>query len=61
MQRAHRPAERTALGRALQLDIAPLAVSVHDLAKQDCAAVPEPRNEIAELIPRIGHRDRFVA
>src|SRR3984957_20862603 len=54
------PGERRS-ARALQLDIAPLAVAVHDLAKEDCAAVAELRNEIAELMPGIGHRDRLHA
>ena len=52
------PGERRS-ARALQLDIAPLAVAVHDLAKEDCAAIAKLRNEIAELMPGIGHRDRL--
>ena len=43
------------------MDIAPLAVAVHDLAKEDYAAVAELRNEISELMPGIGHRDRLRA
>src|ERR1700729_4432426 len=54
------PGERRS-ARALQLDIAPLAVAVHDLAEEDCAAVAELRNKIAELMPGIGHRDRLGA
>src|ERR1700719_1626005 len=54
------PGERRS-ARALQLDIAPLAVAVHDLAKEDCAAVAKLGNEIAELMPGIGHRDRLGA
>jgi hypothetical protein len=61
MRRGHRPPGERRLARALQLDIAPLAVAVHDLAKEDCAAVAKPGNEIAELMPGIGHRDRFGA
>src|ERR1700729_524169 len=49
------------LARALQLDIAPLAVAVHDLAKEDCAAVAKLRNEITKLMPGISHRDRLGA
>jgi hypothetical protein len=62
MRRGHRPppGERRS-ARALQLDIAPLAVAVHDLAKEDCAAVTKLGNEIAELMPGIGHRDRLGA
>jgi hypothetical protein len=50
------PGERRS-ARALQLDIAPLAVAVHDLAKKDRAAAAKLRNKIAELMPGIGHRD----
>ena len=54
------PRERRS-SRALQLDIAPLAVAVQNLAKEDCAAVAKLRNEIAELMPGVGHRDRLCA
>ena len=47
--------------RALQLDIAPLAVAIQDLAEEDCTAVAKLRNEMAELMPGIGHRDRLGA
>ena len=47
--------------RALQLDIAPLAAAVQDLAEEDCAAVAKLWNEMAELMPRIGQRDRLGA
>jgi len=52
------PRERRS-SRALQLDIAPLAVAVQDFAEEDCAAVAKLRNEIAELMPGIDHRDRL--
>jgi hypothetical protein len=55
-----RPRERRS-SRALQLDIAPFAVAVQDLAQKDRAAVAKLRNEIAELMPGIGHRDRLGA
>ena len=60
MRRGHRPppGERRS-ARALQLDIAPLAIAVHDLAKEDCTAVAKLRNEIAELVRGISHRDRL--
>src|SRR5271157_168767 len=54
------PRERRS-SRALQLDIAPLAVAVQDFAEEDCAAVAKLRNEIAELMPGIDHRDRLCA
>jgi hypothetical protein len=54
------PRERRS-ARALQLDIAPFAVVVQDLAEEDCAAIAKLRNEIAELMPGIGHRDRLGA
>ena len=54
------PGERRS-ARALQLDIAPLAVVVQDLAEEDSAAVAKLRNEIAELMPGVGHRDRLCA
>src|SRR5277367_2619749 len=54
------PRERRS-ARALQLDIAPLAVAVQDLAEEDSAAVAKLRNEIAELMPGVGHRDRLCA
>jgi hypothetical protein len=54
------PRERRSAG-TLQLDIAPLAVTVQDLAKEDCAAVAKLRNEIAELMPGVRHRDRLGA
>src|ERR1700722_12365925 len=47
--------------RTLQLDIATLAVVVYDLAKENCAAVAKLRNEIAELMRGVGHRDRLGA
>src|ERR1700727_2946312 len=47
--------------RALQLDIAPLAVAVYHLAKEDCAAVAKLRNEIAKLMPGVGYSDRLGA
>jgi hypothetical protein len=43
--------------RALQLDIAPLAVAVDDFAKEDSAAIAKLRNEIAELMPGVDHGD----
>ena len=61
MRRGHPPPGERRSARALQLDIAPLAVAVQDLAKEDCAAVAKLRNEIAELMPGIGHRDRLGA
>ena len=65
----HRPQRRAPVAaprerrsaRALQLDVAPLAVAVQDLAEQDGAAVAELGNEIAELMPGVGHRDRLGA
>jgi len=33
-------------------------VSIADLAEQDCAAVAELRNEVSELVARVGGRDR---
>jgi hypothetical protein len=54
------PGERR-WARALQLNIASLAIAVHDLAKEDCAAVAKLGNEIAELMPGIGQRDRLSA
>ena len=47
--------------RTLQLDIAPLAVPVQDLAKEDCTAVAKLGNEIAELMRCVGHCDRLGA
>jgi hypothetical protein len=41
---------------ALELDIAPLAVPPHELARQDGAPVTKSRNEAAELMPGIGER-----
>ena len=61
MRRGRRLAGERCSARALQLDIAPLAVAVHDLAKEDCAAVTKLRNEIAKLMPGIGHSDRLAA
>jgi hypothetical protein len=54
------PGERRP-ARALQLDIAPLAVAVQHFAKQDRAAVAKLSNEIAELMRGISHRDRLGA
>ena len=54
------PRERRS-ARALQLDIAPLAAAVQDLAEEDCAAVAKLGNEMAELMPGICHRDRLGA
>ncbi len=31
---------------------------IADLAEQDCAAVAELRNEVSELVARVGGRDR---
>ena len=47
--------------RSLKLDIPANAVAVNDLAKKDCPAVPELGNEHAELVARIGHRERIGA
>ena len=43
--------------RALQLDVATLAVLADDLAEQDGSTVAELRHEPAELVSRIGERD----
>ena len=43
------------------MNIAPLAVAVQDIAKEDCAAVAKLGNEIAELMRGVGHRDRLGA
>ena len=59
MQRGHRPVGRTAFGPHPSIDIAPRAVAVHDLAKEDCATVTTLRNEIAKLMPGISYRDRL--
>ncbi len=50
-------------GRAgtLQLDVAAHAVAVDDFAEQDGTAVAELGNKVAELVARIGHRDRVGA
>ena len=61
MRRGHRPPGERRSARALQLDIAPRAVAVHDLAKEDSAAIAKPRNEIAKLMRGISHRDRLGA
>ena len=47
--------------RALELDVAPHAGAVDDLAQQDGPAVAELRHEVAELVAGIGERDRFGA
>ena len=47
--------------RALQLDVAPLAATVQDLAEEDRAAIAKLRNETPELMPGVGHRDRLCA
>ncbi len=47
--------------RALELDVAPLAVLADDLAEQDRATVAELRDEVAELVARVGQRDRLRA
>ena len=44
---------------ALELDVAPRAVSPHHLAEQDGAPVAELRHELAELMPGIGEGDRL--
>ena len=45
--------------RALELDVAQQAVHIAHLAQQNCAAVAELRREEAELMSRIGHRNRL--
>src|SRR5271165_7479843 len=45
--------------RALQLEVAPLAATVQDLAEEDRAAIAKLRNETPELMPGVGHRDRL--
>ena len=47
--------------RALERDVAPLAVAVDHLAEQQGAAVAELRREAAELVARVGLRDRLGA
>ena len=47
--------------RALELDIAPAARAVHDLAQQDGPAVAELGHELAELVARVGGRERLGA
>ena len=47
--------------RALELDVAPDAVEVDDLAEKDGAAIAELRHEVAELMAGIGQRDRLRA
>jgi len=47
--------------RALELDVAADTVGVDHLAEQDGAAVTKLGNEVAELVPGIGHRDRVGA
>src|SRR5271155_5833391 len=47
--------------RALRLDVAPVTATVQDLAEEDRAAVAKLRDEIAELMPGVGHRDRLRA
>jgi hypothetical protein len=41
--------------------VAPLPIAIQDLAEEDCATIAKLRNEIAELMPGIGHRDRLGA
>ena len=43
----------------LELDVAPDAVAIDHLAQQDGASIAELRHEMAELVPRIGERDRL--
>ena len=45
----------------LELNVAAHAFGVDHLAEQDGAAVPELRDEMAELVAGIGHRDRIGA
>ena len=47
--------------RALELDVAPLAVRADDLAQQDRAPVAELRHEVAELMARVRERDGLGA
>ena len=47
--------------RALELDVASLAVLADDLAEQDRAPVAELRHEAAELVPGVRERDRLRA
>ena len=47
--------------RALQLDIAALAITADHLAEQERAAVTQLRDEVSELVPCIGLGDRFGA
>ncbi len=54
------PGERGG-ARALQLQVAALAVAVDHFTEQDSAAVAELRHEIAELMPRIGGGDGIGA
>jgi hypothetical protein len=61
MRRGRPRAARTRSSRAFQLDIAPLAAAVQHLAQKNGAAIAKLRNEIAELMPGIGHRDRLGA
>ena len=49
------------LARPLELDVAAAAMPVDHLPKQDRAAVAELRHEGAELVPGIGHGERFGA
>ncbi len=65
----HRPKRRAAVaapgeGRpagTLQLDVPADAVAIDHLAQQDRPAVAELRDEHAELVARIGHRERIGA
>jgi len=54
------PGERR-LPRAFQLDVAPHAVAIQDLAEQDCAPIAELTNEVGKLVSGIGHGNRLGA
>ncbi len=54
------PASRIgSAARALELDVAPAAGRVQRLAQKNGPAVAELRDELPELMPGVGHRDRL--
>jgi hypothetical protein len=44
---------------SLELDVAAASRGVHDFPQEDCPAIAELRNEVAELVARVCHCDGF--